>query len=589
MKKTKTINKPKQLPTKKNNIPLYIALICIVTFIAFFPSLNNGIDIWDDPFFVTNNPLIRIISWANINIPAVGNYQPITMLTYALEYHFFKLDPFFYHLNNIIIHLLNTSLLFWFVYKLTSKLPAAIITALLFGIHPLHVESVTWISERKDVLYTLFYIIGLTFYLKYKEQNNKLFYILMILAFIFSCLSKPMAVTFSVILLLIDYLKEKKLSFKILYDKIPFFIISLIFGIISIKIQKESGAVGFATNPVYTLSDRFFFANYSLFLYIYKMFLPFHLSGLYPYPVKSGAPFPLPYFISPFINAAFFFLIIYSIKRSKNIVFGCLFFLISIFPVLQILSVGAAIAADRYFYVSSIGLFFLAGIGFNNIFENKKLVQYKSALIIICAIALLGLCCLTFERTYVFKNSGEFWGNVAEEFPKLELSYFNRGAYYYGLKDYDAALNEFSKAIECYPDYKEALQWRAEIYSNQNKYIQAKEDYLHLIRINSSNAEVYSKLGEIYGKSLNNIDSALIYLKKSIHIQPSNYVVLDNIGITYAMKGKFDLALENFMQALKLKPNDQNTLMNISIAYMSMGNTKKAEEYHRYADNAGRK
>ena len=593
MKKTKAINKPKQLSTKKDQTPLFISLICVISFIAFSPSLLNQIDIWDDYYYLNLNPYLKILSIENIkNIfthPYLANYQPFTLITYTFEYSLFKFNPLPYHLTNILLNLLNSVLLYFFIRQLTKSNNIAFVTAILFGIHPLHVESVTWVSERKDVLYALFFILGMIFYLSFKEKKEKKYYYLTLAMFLFSCLSKAMAVTFSVILILLDYLKDKDFKLSSLYNKIPFFIISLIFGLIAIKVQKEGGAIGFTSNNVYTLSDRFFFANYSLFFYIYKMFLPFHLSGLYPYPVKSGAPLPLPYLISPFINAAFFFFIIYSIKRSKNIVFGCLFFLISIFPVLQILSVGAAIAADRYFYVASIGLFFLAGISFNTILENKKFVQYKSALIIFGILIILGLSYQTSERTKVWKNSGEFWGNVAEEFPKLELPYFNRGAYYYGIKNYDAALNDFSKAIECYPNYKEALQWRAEIYTNQTKYNQAKEDYLHLIRINTENADINTKLGEIFGRYLNNPDSAIIYLTKANQLQPKNFSIIDNIGISYAMKGKLELALQFFMQAQKLKPNDQNTLMNISITYKNMGNIKKAEEYHQYAVNAGRK
>ena len=589
MAKSKIVKQAVKKSTKKNNIPLYISLICITTFIAFFPSLKNSMDIWDDIYFIANNPFIKTISWANINIPCLGNYQPLTMLSYSLEYHFFGTNPFLFHLDNIIIHLLNTSLLFWFIYKLTSKIPVAFVAAILFGIHPLHVESVTWISERKDVLYTLFYLAGLIFYLEYKEQKNKKFYMLAIFAFIFSCISKPMAVTFSAILILIDYLKEKKLTLPMLYEKIPFFVISLVYGFISIIVQQKGGAIGFSSNAVYTLSDRIFFANYSLFFYLYKMLIPVHLSGLYPYPVKSGAPLPLPYLISPLFNALFFFWIIYSFRRSKNVVFGCLFFFISIFPVLQILPVGAAVAADRYFYVASIGMFFLAGIGFNYIFENKKYIHYKSLLMVLSSVIVLLLGYLTFERTKIWRNSGVFWGNVAEEFPKLELPYYNRAAYYYGIKDYDSALLDFNKAIQINPKYKDALSWRSEIFTKKLQYQLAADDYNKLIEIDPNDFDAYAKLGELYGKYLNNINKAQEYLTKAYTLKPDNAANLDNLGIVCALKGDNKLAMQYFEKALSLNPNDASTLRNLGITYKNAGDEKKAKEYLDKADLMSKK
>jgi Flp pilus assembly protein TadD len=579
--KNKKIVAKTPVPVKKNNYPvILIVIICLVTFISYIPSLFNQVDIWDDYYYLSIDSLIKSLSWGNIkdifSTPYLANYQPLTILSYAFEYHFFKLTPWIYHFDNILIHLLNTALLFWFMQKLTSKPPIAFIAALLFGIHPLHVESVTWVSERKDVLYAFFFILGMLSYLKYKEVKEKKYYIFTLVLFVFSCLSKGMAVTFSAILILIDYLKDKDFKLKKLLDKIPFFIISIIFGIITIKVQKEGGAVAFATNEAYTLADRFFFANYSLFFYLYKMFIPVHLSGLYPYPQNASVPLPVMYYISPFVNALFFAAIIYSIRRSKKMIFGSLFFLISIFPVLQILSIGAAISCDRYFYVSSIGLFYLAGSGFNSLYENKK---YRSLIVTIGSVIIIVFGCLTFERAGIWKNCGTFWGNVAEEFPKLELPYFNRAAYYYTNKNYDAALSDFSKALEIYPDYKEALQWRADIYIKKLQYKLAAEDLLRLTKLDPKNFDNYSKLGELYGRYMNDPEKSLSFLLKAFDLKPDNAGTLSDLGVVYGMKGDYKQALLYFKKATDINPNDTNSLKNIAITYKSLGDEKMANEY----------
>jgi Tfp pilus assembly protein PilF len=371
-------------------------------------------------------------------------------------------------------------------------------------------------------------------------------------------------------------LKDKKIILKKLIDKIPFFAISIIFGIITIWAQKAGGAVAFATNELYTLSDRIFFANYSLFFYIYKMFIPIHLSGLYPYPQNMSVALPIMYYISPVVNLLFFAVIIYSIKRSNKVIFGCLFFLVSIFPVLQIMSIGAAIAADRYFYVSSIGLFFLAGCGFNYLYENKK---YRSLIVIIGSIMIILFSGLTFERTAIWKNCATFWGNVAKEFPRLELAYYNRAAYYYENKNYDAALADFSKAIEIYPKYKESLQWRADIYNKKSLYKPETDDLLKLVEIDPENYDNYSKLGEIYGRYLNEPDKSLSFLLKAYELKPENEGNITNIGIVYGMKGDFKQALQYFTKAYTLNPNDTNNLRNITLTYKSLGDEKMADEY----------
>ncbi len=580
-KTKKNIIQPTAPVRKKNYLFLFIIICCVITFVSYLPSLFNQADIWDDYYYLSINPLIKSLSWHNIkemfSTPYLANYQPLTIISYAFEYQFFKLTTWVYHFDNIIIHLLNTALLFWFVNKLTSKLPVAFITALLFGIHPLHVESVTWVSERKDVLYAFFFILGMMTYLKYTVAKEKKYYIFTLVLFVFSCLSKGMAVTFSAILILIDYLRYKEFKLKMLLDKIPFFIISIIFGIITIKAQKEGGAVAFATNVLYTLSDRFFFANYSLFFYIYKMFVPIHLSGLYPYPQNMGVPLPILYYISPIVNALFFACIIYCIRRSKQVIFGSLFFLISIFPVLQIMSIGAAISADRYFYVSSIGLFFIAGSGFNYLYENKK---YRSLIVSIAAVIIMLFSGLTFARTTIWKNCATFWGNVAEEYPKLELPYFNRAAYYYTNKKYDAALADFSKAIDIYPKYKEALQWRADIYVKNLQYKQAADDLLVLTEIDPKNFDNYSKLGEIYGRYLNQPDKSLTFLLKAYELKPENEGIATNLGVVYGMKGDYKQSLQYFKKASDINPSDTNNIKNIAITYKILGDKKMADYYY---------
>ena len=227
--------------SRKDKILCLIFLIVSMTAIVYYPSLNNGFINWDDNEYVGANMNIRSISWENIKdnftSPYYGNYIPFTTLTYAVEYRLAKLNPRAYHATNLILHLFNCMLVFWFIYLFCGKEYVALIVALLFGIHPLHVESVAWVSERKDVLYSFFFLSSLISYTRYLKEKKVSYWSLSLLLFAASCLSKPMAVTLPLVLFLIDYLLHQKVEIKTLLLKIPFISISLIFGIISLLTQ----------------------------------------------------------------------------------------------------------------------------------------------------------------------------------------------------------------------------------------------------------------------------------------------------------------------------------------------------------------
>ena len=219
----------------------------VITGIAFCPSLINGWTNWDDEVYVLNNENIREFSWSQIKYWFTeyhhGNYHPLTMISYMVEYSIAELDPIIYHLTNYLLHLLNTGLVFFFIFKLIARKDVALITAILFGVHPMHVESVAWISERKDLLYTAFYLGSILVYLSYKQSPDWKKYNIILLLFLGSLLSKSAAVVLPVVLLLIDYFQERKLTKRLLLEKIPLFVLSIVFGILAIKSQNATEAI----------------------------------------------------------------------------------------------------------------------------------------------------------------------------------------------------------------------------------------------------------------------------------------------------------------------------------------------------------
>jgi len=242
------VAKPKKQQTKNPIIShLGLAFILIATLISLYPNLNNEFVNWDDIIYVMNNDLIRSFSfdnfWKIFSSFYMGNYHPLPLLSFAFDYSIFEMDPFGYHLHNLILHLVNVGLVYFFAWHILNKqtIPSLVI-ALLFGIHPMHVESVAWISERKDLLYTTWYLLGLIAYVFYIKTSQRKYILWTLIAFLLSLLSKAQAVTFPLILLLLDYFYSRKFTRLVILEKAPFFALALVFGLIAIYAQKVEDA-----------------------------------------------------------------------------------------------------------------------------------------------------------------------------------------------------------------------------------------------------------------------------------------------------------------------------------------------------------
>jgi protein O-mannosyl-transferase len=573
------------MPDKQSNTLLSwicIAAITVITYFAFSPSLKDGITNWDDSDYVTNNALVVKNKLPLVKIfetPVSDNYHPITILSLALNYRYGKLNTFGYHLVNLIFHLLNTILVFLFVFLLTRRnLMMAAIVSLFFGIHPMHVESVTWISERKDVLYVFFFVAGLITYLRYRETKKNVWYLFTFLLFILSCLSKGMAVVFPVILLLIDYLKEVRWERRLFVEKIPFFLLSIVFGIIAVKIQQNGQA--FNAMKTYTIFQRLIFASYGAVMYIVKLFVPYKLSAYYLYPDirnHNGIPliFYLPSFILLLITGA---LVYFFRKKEKEIVFGLLFYFVSVALVLQFITVGLAIMADRYSYLSYIGLLFVAAYIINKVWESKSgilmLLKYPFIIIVVAGAVLFSL--QTYSRTQAWKNSDVLWTDVINKYPDAYMAYYNRGLLYVDEGKYDSAIADFSETIKYDSSYVNAYYSLGLIYSKyNNKQDLAMAYYTKAIAIDPACAAAYlnrALLYDNYGKG----DSAMNDLSEAIKIDPRLAEAYTNRGIGYYNYGKKDLALADFKKAITLDSTVADAYSDRGTLYLNNGETDLA-------------
>jgi len=398
----------------KNILPVIVVLL-VVTAVAHHGGIGNGWTTWDDPVYVTDNHSIREISVENLSIlwtsHYIGSYLPLTMMSYMVDYAVGKYDPSIYHTVNLLLHLTNTVLAFFFIYTLSGrKMIASFIVAIVFAVHPMHVESVAWISARKDLVSGGFFFLSLIAYTRYAQQNHPSQLIIAFIAFILAVLSKVSVVVLPVVFLLIDYYIGRPWHIRLVKEKIPFFVVSALFVVVGILSQSAASALRESS-----IIHSVIVPHYSIYFYLEKYFLPINLSSLYPYPKMTNGFFPLKIYVSiPVIYGVLY--LVWKYRTSKNLLFGFLFFLVLILPVVQIIRFSNIIAADRFTYLAYIGLALPIGSAVEGVI--KRYNQKGRMVVAILGIAvMMAMCVMTMERTTVWKDSTTLWNDVFSKYP----------------------------------------------------------------------------------------------------------------------------------------------------------------------------
>lgn len=393
-----------------NKIPNYYLVIIIITIISTFPVLFN--DFWfgsDDEWILLSNPQVFSLDFSTIieyftHFTPDGQYAPINTLAYGVLYYFVRLNPFWYHLLSLIFHLLNTTLVFVIIFKLTyrssenfrkNQVLIAMITALAFGIHPMQVESLAWVAASKTILYSFFFLLAIWMYLQYINTNKRRHIFLTYLFFILSFGVKEQGVVFPVCLVAIDFiLKRNVLSRSVLLEKLPFMLFAIAMGIISMQAQEIYAGKVFFEREYYPFWQRVVFACYSIFMYAFKSIVPFDLHpGGYFFPTQPGEDLPRWIWLFPglFILAIVYF--IRSIFRKQNIfVFASVFFISNIALTLHIIPMARRnMIADRYIYLSIIGIFFFCASALINgdIFKKYPIWVYSLLVLYFVSFAVL--------------------------------------------------------------------------------------------------------------------------------------------------------------------------------------------------------
>jgi protein O-mannosyl-transferase len=612
-------------------LPWILLALAVITALLYFPSLKSDFVNYDDPDYVTSNSQIQkgltadSIRWA-FTTGHASNWHPLTWLSHMLDYQLYGLKPMGHHATNLIFHTANVLLLFWVLWRLTKNVWPSAIVAALFAWHPLHVESVAWVSERKDVLSIFFWLLTMWAYAEYVrtaksgEGRSKLFYGLSLVAFALGLLSKPMLVTLPCVLLLLDYWPLNRLNFdkesrrawpKILLEKLPFLILAIVHSRVTFLVQKKGGAV--SSFETIALGERISNAFVSYLRYVGKMVLPVNLSILYPHP--HPAKWPLLLVIT---SVAFVFgmsvLAAYWGRKSRYLFVGWFWFLGTLVPVIGLVQVGIQAMADRYSYIPHVGLFIVLAWGVMELTANWK--QQKEILVLGSTVMLLACLALTYNQISYWHDSITLFTHATQVTKNNYLAYNNLGHWLDNKGQSDEALENYRKSIEINPNYDEAQNNIGYVLAKKGKPEESIPYYFASLRLNPNRAEVHNNLGNAYA-DLGKLDEAIAeyqaalkinanyaeayngigislakkgdlagathWLTEAIRLNPRNVSSHSNLGNVHAMQGKFDLAAAEYKLVLEQNPDDAMTHNNLANILSEQGKLDEAITQYKCA------
>ncbi|MBI5023508.1 MAG: tetratricopeptide repeat protein [Candidatus Omnitrophica bacterium] len=520
-----------------------------VTLIVFSPMLAGQFTALDDPGHLLENP--QVISLAPENITAIfrttvnDTYIPLTVLSFAVEHHFFGFRPFVYHWDNLLLHMFVVGLLFGLGRRMGLSAPAAGAGSLLFAVHPMHVESVAWVTERKDVLYAFFYMLALYQYCRYLQGGTGRAFIFSVVFGFLSILAKPMALSLPVVLCLFDLFYGRKFSGRWLAEKLVHAAYIIPVAWITASLHQRRLMDNWA--------EAALTAAWSFVFYIRKFIYPVDLSPLYATP--SPVSLENPEILFSVILFAGYAACLARYRGNRWFFFANGFFIASIFFLVRLRSSwGLHEVADRFMYLPSAGFCLLLGLGVERLFLRAG-ARKAANVVLAVALALLFLVlgAQTYRQTQVWENDTTLWAAVIRKGATDRLAYFARGKMYDEKGDHVNAVADYTMAITLDPQFPRAYNNRGIIYGKRGDYPRALADFNRALALYPAFAQAYNNRGLIYFY-LREDRLALEDFNKAIELRPrvaSSYV---NRARLFQVTGQYRLAAVDFTRALQLEP-----------------------------------
>ncbi len=562
-------------PPLKINPSIILLLVIAIAFPLIYSNLFSANFIsWDDADYVLENQDVHLFHIKHFFSKSyIGNYHPITMLSYAIDWKLFGKSAFGYHVENIVWHFANTILVFMLCQKLLKNNLKALIVALIFALHPTQIETVAWIAERKNVIATFFFLSSLMIYIKFLITKNNNFLLFTFLLYFVALLCKPSVIVFPFILFIIDHFYNEPFSKKNLFQKLPFLLLAFVFGIVTFSAQQSGKFIN--ENHAYPIYERIGYAGYAIIQYLYKLLVPINLSVIYPYPTNKTVSIIFGYLVLVVLG-----MVIYKLYKTKKntILFGLLFFITNLLLVLQFIPFGEVLTADRYLYLPIIGI----SIILISLFSLKE-KQLK----IIGITLLFVLGSLSFLRSKVWQNSISLFNDTLKKQPHSFVvlnslgaeymlvknyekannylnkaineninyykGYYNRGLLYAQTNRFDKALNDFNKTIEL-KKYPKAYIARANVYYTLKDFPKALADAQEVLKTDPLNIKANYVIATCYD-DLNQLDKALNYYNKAITKYTEEPLYFMRRGILFGKQQNFSACLNDLNTCTTLSPS----------------------------------
>ncbi len=561
-----------QMSRMKSNYLFYLicVVLAVVTFAAFEQVRHNDFVDIDDGLYVTGEPHVSggisfgSVLWA-FTKPQAALWHPLTLLSHMLDCQLFGLNPGLHHLTGLLFHIANTLLLFWVLKDMTGSLWQSGFVAAAFAFHPLHVESVAWISGRKDVLSGFFWILTMAAYLRYVRHSGVKWYMLTLLSFVLGLMAKPMVVTLPFVLLLLDYwplgrfefsqgvkgfdqrshelarvYSQRQVLYGLVREKVPFFVFSVVFSVVAYWAQKSEGAVARSLS----LNSRIANALVSYVSYLGKMINPSRLACIYPHPGNSLPAWQAA--VCFVVLAAVTAAVVYAGRRRRYLAVGWLWYVGTLVPVIGLIQIGSQAMADRYTYLPLIGIFIMVGWGSAELFGRRR---YEKVILGVSAGVILTAMLI---------------------YTRVQVGYWHDN---FTLFEHALAVTKDNSFIEC--DL-------GNVYQAEGRLGEAISHYYEALRITPGDALTHNNLGSIFLQQ-GKLDEAISCFLRAVEIKPDYADAYYNLGLAFKSQGKLDEAIGYFRRALKFRGDDAKTYNELGMVLQLKGGLDEALVCYREA------
>ncbi|MHC4442089.1 MAG: tetratricopeptide repeat protein [Planctomycetota bacterium] len=548
----------------------------------------------DDSQYLVDNQLVRNPSWVStrrfvteVFKPSTvsGYYQPLTMISLMFDYAIGgrpdNLRPF--HKTSLILHVLNTTLLVVFVFLLFEEPWVASMVGLLFGVHPLTVEPLPWIGERKTLLAAFFVLWCLILYIRYTRTMSLTTLLACLLTYILALLSKPTSTPLPVLLLLLDYWPLNRLRIRVIIEKVPFFVVGLVFAIITVISQERAGAV---TMPgEYSLVRIPLIFCHNIIFYLSKIFWPANLSPHYPVPSPLSLSDSM--VVAGVVGTSILLpLLLFSLYWTRAVLVGWLFFFVAIFPTMGVIKFTNVIASDKFTYLPLVGLVLTAAWFIDWLWRASlgffSLKQWRTAVLVSVAGLAALLSVLTRDQLVHWRDTESLCRRMMAVAPGAAMPHFGLGLYHKSQGRLDQAIEEYSEAIRLDPNYTDAHYNLGKALVRKDRIEEGIKHYEKVLQLDSGHAGAHTNLGvALFRKE--RLKDAIKHYIKAVEINPENAQAYNNLAVALIMQGRTQEAIKYFELSLHINSDDAATYNNLATALMELGKVDEAIKHYKEA------